>query len=260
MTKRLNNGIEVLAKFYDGRPSALMFANLAQAKKRVNELGAGWRVYQSPSSRVFYVAKADQFKLGNPVNGKSGKGQLFTPEHLARLQKEFATVAKVDPDGEYYKKLRRYIASLTVPILNQIAGAKINWLTNLARRELDQRRKVQANPVRARSRRLSSGKTRVRGRKRILSLGTTQARAGRQIRKLRAMRAGWKPKPGIPARDARKKAAALGRETIAWRKGRKWTVARGSVKAGKFQVLAKSLTDTELKKWYRSHGYTAKSI
>jgi len=100
----------------------------------------------------------------------------------------------------------------------------------------------------------------VRGRKRILALSTTRARAGRQIRKLRAMRAGWKPKPGVPARDVRKKAAALGRETIAWRKGRKWTVARGSVKAGKFQVLAKNLTDAELKRWYRSHGYTAKSL
>lgn len=197
----------------------------------------------------------------NPVNGHKPAGDSFTPAHIKRLQDEFDNLQTVDPEGPTFKKLRRYIAGLTIPLLNQIAGGKIKWLTYLARRELDARRTLNKNPIRrARSIHLASGKTRVRGRKRILAWSTTRARAGRQIRKLRAMRSGWKPRRGIPARDVRKKAARLGNETVAWRKGRKWSVLRGSVKSGKFQVLAKNLTDLELKKWYRGHGYTAKAL
>ncbi len=113
----------------------------------------------------------------------------------------------------------------------------------------------------ARLRRLPSGKTRVRGRrKRLLARGTTRARGARQIRKLRAMAHGWKPRRGVPARDVRAKVARLGNETMAFRKNRKWSVIRGSVKAGRFHVIAKGLSDLQLRKWYRGHGYKAKAL
>ncbi len=113
----------------------------------------------------------------------------------------------------------------------------------------------------AHTRRLpASGKTRVYSGKRVTAWGTTRKRGARQIRLLRGLAHGWKPRRGVPARDVRQAAARLGNETMAYRKGRKWSVIRGSVKAGRFHVIAKNLTDLELRKWYRAHGYKAKSL
>ena len=121
-------------------------------------------------------------------------------------------------------------------------------------------RLFRKNPV-ARLRRLPrSGKTRVYSGKRVTAWGTTRKRGARQIRLLRGLAHGWKPRPGIPARDVRQAAAGLGNETMAYRKGGKWSVIRGSLKAGRFNVIAKGLTDLQLRKWYGSHGYKAKAL
>ncbi len=120
-------------------------------------------------------------------------------------------------------------------------------------------RLFRKNPVHAR-RLPSSGKTRVYSGKRITAFGTTRKRGARQIRLLRGLAHGWKPRRGVPARDVRQAVAQLGNETMAFRKGRKWSVIRGSVKGGKFHVIAKNLTDMQLRKWYRSHGYKAKAL
>jgi hypothetical protein len=124
------------------------------------------------------------------------------------------------------------------------------------------RRTARPNPVNgAHARRLpSSGKTRVYSGKRVTAWGTTRKRGKRQIRLLRGLAHGWKPRPGVPARDVRQAAARLGSETMAYRKGRKWSVIRGSVKAGRFHVIAKGLTDLQLREWYRAHGYKAKAL
>ncbi len=123
-------------------------------------------------------------------------------------------------------------------------------------------RLFRKNPVNgAHARRLpSSGKTRVYSGKRVTAYGTTRKRGARQIRLLRGLAHGWKPRPGVPARDVRQAAARLGNETMAYRKNGKWSVIRGSTKAGRFQVIVKGLTDSQLRKWYLSHGYKAKAL
>lgn len=58
--KLASNGIEVLAKDYQGQPSAVTYANRTQAQAAVERLGASeWCIYQS--GRPFFVARASQF-------------------------------------------------------------------------------------------------------------------------------------------------------------------------------------------------------
>lgn len=51
LTTKLNNGVEVLAKLYNGEPSAMTFANRTQALNAARKYG-GW-VWQS--GRPFFV-------------------------------------------------------------------------------------------------------------------------------------------------------------------------------------------------------------
>ena len=53
---RYANGIEVLAQIHCGTLHAVTYTNRTQASKRAAKLGADWFVWQSPASRVFYVA------------------------------------------------------------------------------------------------------------------------------------------------------------------------------------------------------------
>ena len=58
MTVKLNNGLEVLAKPYHGKPSAVTYSNRTQAQRKAEELGAEWEVYRP--GRIFYVGKNER--------------------------------------------------------------------------------------------------------------------------------------------------------------------------------------------------------
>ena len=57
-TKLLNNGVEVLAKWYKGELSALTYANRTAAERKAHELGPRWAVYHW--GVPWYVGKAVQ--------------------------------------------------------------------------------------------------------------------------------------------------------------------------------------------------------
>ena len=59
LTKKLNNGAEVLAKMYKGEPSAVTYANYTQAEKKAHEMGVGWGVRRF-FGRPFYVVKVSE--------------------------------------------------------------------------------------------------------------------------------------------------------------------------------------------------------
>lgn len=54
-TVKLNNGREVLAKWYQGQLMAVTYSNWTQAKRKVAELGAGWATVCW--GRPIYIAK-----------------------------------------------------------------------------------------------------------------------------------------------------------------------------------------------------------
>lgn len=60
-TRKLNNGIEVLARDYNGTLEAVTYSNRTQANRKAAELGVAWTVWQG-TGRPFYVALACQFK------------------------------------------------------------------------------------------------------------------------------------------------------------------------------------------------------
>jgi len=64
-TVRLRNGIEVLAKEYKGRPTAVTYANRTQAANKAAQLGPEWVVYRG-LYRPFFVAPAAQFARETP--------------------------------------------------------------------------------------------------------------------------------------------------------------------------------------------------
>lgn len=63
VTKKLNNGVTVLAKLYKGEPWAKTFANRSQANTACEKAGEGWAVFQY--GRPFYVVQVTS--EGRPV-------------------------------------------------------------------------------------------------------------------------------------------------------------------------------------------------
>ena len=59
LTVKLHNGREVLAKLYKGEPSALLYANRAQALRKAIATGPRWDVFRG-LGRPFYVGRVDE--------------------------------------------------------------------------------------------------------------------------------------------------------------------------------------------------------
>jgi hypothetical protein len=58
---RAANNTEVFAKMFRGTLHAVTYTNQTQASNQAAKLGAGWCVFQSAASRIFYVATVAQF-------------------------------------------------------------------------------------------------------------------------------------------------------------------------------------------------------
>jgi len=81
LTTRLNDGREVLAKFYQGEPFAVTYANRTQANRKAAELGPGWDVVRCVSGRPFYVQRAPAHVRGKPCPICTRPGALFPAVH-----------------------------------------------------------------------------------------------------------------------------------------------------------------------------------
>lgn len=64
---------------------------------------------------------------------------LFTPDHLAKLKEHFSGLKRVDPCSETWLGLRATVEGYQTPLLAQVAGANIPWLSYLAKAELVKR-------------------------------------------------------------------------------------------------------------------------
>jgi len=62
LTVTLNNGRIVLAKLYQGQPTALTYSNRTQAERVAALQGADWAVYHG-TSRPFYVGKVPRLNV-----------------------------------------------------------------------------------------------------------------------------------------------------------------------------------------------------
>jgi hypothetical protein len=71
-------------------------------------------------------------KGGGNVRAKN-PGARFTVSQLSRLRDAYAKLEGVDPSKPSYQKLAPYLSGLTQPQLKQLAGAKIKFLSALAR-------------------------------------------------------------------------------------------------------------------------------
>jgi len=62
--------------------------------------------------------------------------KLFSEEQLEKLRQETAPLKTIDPEGPQYAKMVKLLDSLPQETLTQIAGAKINFLSSLARNRI----------------------------------------------------------------------------------------------------------------------------
>lgn len=77
----------------------------------------------------------------NPVKRKAKKKTTrkrnasgrFTKKQLATMRKSFSKIGTVDPSEPTYGKVTRYLDGLSQPLLKQLAGARIKFLSGLAR-------------------------------------------------------------------------------------------------------------------------------
>ncbi len=59
--KLLNNGLQVLAKYYKNELCALTYANRRQAYAKMRTLGdEWWYIWQAPSGRPFYIVRTEK--------------------------------------------------------------------------------------------------------------------------------------------------------------------------------------------------------
>lgn len=58
---------------------------------------------------------------------------LFSEEHIEKLRAGYAGIKTVDPEGEAYPKMCAMLDKLSQEQLKQLAGAKIKFLSGLAR-------------------------------------------------------------------------------------------------------------------------------
>lgn len=77
-----------------------------------------------------HVAKMDD--EGEDLS-EASKQELFSKEHLDKLASEYSSLKTIDPSQPTYAKLTKYLDGLSQEHLKQIAGAKINFLSGLAR-------------------------------------------------------------------------------------------------------------------------------
>jgi hypothetical protein len=96
-------------------------------KSLIVKLDKSKKLLRIPHSRptgIYEVLESDRKK--NP-------GARFTQSQLARLRDAYAGLDRVDPSKPGYRKLAPYLSGLTQPQLKQLAGAKIKFLSALAR-------------------------------------------------------------------------------------------------------------------------------
>lgn len=56
----------------------------------------------------------------------------FTPEELTTMAKSYATIERIDPCAQSYKKLVALLDSLPLDALSQLASANIRFVSVLA--------------------------------------------------------------------------------------------------------------------------------
>lgn len=61
---------------------------------------------------------------------------LFSEQHLAGLREEYSKIQRINPTGETWQKLERFMQSLPVHLLRQLEQADIKWVSGLARLNL----------------------------------------------------------------------------------------------------------------------------
>lgn len=60
----------------------------------------------------------------------------FSESHLSQLRTEYAKIDRVDPSAPTYQKMTGSLNKMSQPQLKQIAGAKIKFLSPLARNRI----------------------------------------------------------------------------------------------------------------------------
>lgn len=72
-------------------------------------------------------------KTKKKTTRKRNASGRFTKKQLAEMRKSFSKIGTVDPSQPTYGKVTRYLDGLSQPLLKQIAGARIKFLSGLAR-------------------------------------------------------------------------------------------------------------------------------
>jgi len=62
--------------------------------------------------------------------------ERFTAKQLATMRESFSTIGKIDPSMPTYNKMTKYLDGLSQPLIKQIAGARIKFLSGLARNRI----------------------------------------------------------------------------------------------------------------------------
>ena len=60
----------------------------------------------------------------------------FTEEQLAELRERFGKIERIDPCGAQWAGLVDIVSAGTKEVVEQLAGANIRWLSDVAKREL----------------------------------------------------------------------------------------------------------------------------
>lgn len=91
------------------------------------------------NGEIYYLVDVNYTLNGKPFWEEvqfDVKGQKFSDAQLNSLKKEFGPIAKLDPEAESTKKLKAFVKALPHNILAQLSGANINFVSLMAKQEL----------------------------------------------------------------------------------------------------------------------------
>ena len=116
MTPKQKLTFDVLMKKLDGGKEHMKFKRMAKTPAQGDDLFHG------------YVSDLAKKTMKEAVKGEAG----FSDAQLQKMKKAYSTFKRIDPSSQNYKKLKTKISELDVDRLEQIARAKIRFVSMIA--------------------------------------------------------------------------------------------------------------------------------
>lgn len=99
-----------------------------------------------PQKQAIAIALEEQRKGKVKRNPRASNPAKFTASQIASLRDHYSMIEAIDPSSDSYIKLTAKLDAMSLPVLKQLADARIKWISALARNRVS-RMERKTNPA-----------------------------------------------------------------------------------------------------------------